>query len=152
MADSDGPPAKRARTEGTQQEEPPVPVPAALTLTEFTAVHRFLHDPQQPEAATLPRFGRVTAAQSRWKKRKVVLPGLGEISIVDDRPIKTTVYAGRARAGGCLSWWNPMAAGTPYSFRGAYSSTLESLTPTGAVTVSQLGRWPPIKGSPRAPV
>ena len=133
---------------------------AALTLSEFTLIHRFLHDPLAPISLHLARFGASSAlsvATARWGKRKVVLPGLGEVSVVDDREAKTTVYAGRARAGGCLSWWNPMAWGglaseRPWRFSGAYSSTLESLTATGPVTVSAMGRFPPVKDGPRAPV
>jgi hypothetical protein len=41
---------------------------------------------------------------------------------------------------------------TPYKFCGAYSSMLESLSPSSPVTVSQLGRFPPVKDAPRAPV
>ena len=123
-----------------------------LTISEFDAIHRFLHDPTAPSELPLGRLGTLCIGTSRWHKRKVELPGLlGEVSVVDDRPEKKTAYAARARAGGCLSWWNPMA-GTPWKFVGAFSSTLESLTPTGPTTVSQLGRFPPSKEGPHAPV
>ena len=129
-------------------------LPAALTVSEFTLIHRFLHDPAAPLrlSASATRFGEIAVATSRWKKRKVVLPGHGEVSIVNDGPNKRTQYAGRARAGGCLSWWNPMAGEPQWNFIRAYSSTLESLTPFGQVTVSKRGRFPPIKGGPVAPI
>ena len=84
-------------------------VPPALTISEFTAIHRFLHDESASTTLHLDRFHDVlVVGKARWKKRKVVLPELGEVSIPDDGPTKTTAYAGRARAGGCISWWNPM--------------------------------------------
>ena len=48
--------------------------------------------------------------------------------------------------------WGGLASERPWRFSGAYSSTLESLTATGPVTVSAMGRFPPVKDGPRAPV
>jgi len=106
---------------------------------------------------TPQRFKKWNVQLHGEKKRSVILPaGLGRVGQVDDRESKTTAYAARARAGGCITWWNPMdkSAGVDKSikFIGAYSATVESLTHSSAVTVSQLGRYPPIKGAAHAPV
>ena len=146
------PPPAKQKVSKAEKASGVAAAPACLTLAEFTRIHRFLHS--EGTTLHLARFHEgLEAGTARWGKRKVVLPrGMGEVSIVDDRITKTTAYAGRARAGGAISWWRTSGKGTPWKFCGKYSATLESRTPAGPVTVSQLGRWPAVKGAPRAPV
>ena len=141
------PPAKKQRTENPDDE--------SLTASEFVLIHRFLHNPAQPLSLdTIPRFGVLEVATNKFKKRCLKLPGrLGVVGIPDDRPTKTSAYAARIRAGGCLSWWNSMGKNTTgYKFVSQYSSTLESLDWDSQCTITQSGRFPPIKGSAAAPI
>ena len=130
--------------------------PTSLTANEFVLIHRFLHDPAQPLSLdTIPRFGLLhVGTWPKFKKRCLVLPGrLGRVGIPDDRPSKKSAYAARMRAGGCISWWNSMGKNTTgYKFISQYSSTLESLEWNSKCTISQMGRFPPIKGSDAAPI
>ena len=130
--------------------------PTSLTANEFVLIHRFLHDPAQPLSLdTIPRFGVLhVGTWPKFKKRCLVLPGrLGRVGIPDDRPSKKSAYAARMRAGGCISWWNSMGKNTTgYKFISQYSSMLESLEWNSKCTISQMGRFPPIKGSDAAPI
>jgi hypothetical protein len=55
-----------------------------LSFSELQILHRFLHDPKEPTKLTgayeIPRLGAVELKTSKWGKRMLVVPQLGEVS------------------------------------------------------------------------
>ena len=148
-------PAKKQRTDNAVAALVADAEPTGLRASEFVIIHRFLHNPEQPLSLdAIPRFGVVDIGTNKFKKRCLKLPGrLGVVGIPDDRLTKTSAYAARMRAGGCISWWNSMGKNTTgYKFVSQYSSTLESLEWNSKCTIAQKGRFPPIKGADAAPI
>jgi hypothetical protein len=117
----------------------------------------FLHDPAAPATFRFRGTVDLQITTSSHLNRKVFLPGaLGSVAVHANDTDKSAACA-RARAGGCLSWWNTCGVPKNYpqerpKFVSAFTCTMESLSPTGPVTMVNLGRWPPTKGAPRAPV
>ena len=121
------------------------------TLQEVIIIHRGLHDPAAPSEIDVGRFGRLRVSTTRWRTRKVDLPHLGAVCVVDRSEAKQTQYAERARAGKAITWWNPMD-GNDYAYNADFSAMVESWGALGDAVLTKVGRWPPMASGAPAPV
>jgi hypothetical protein len=80
------------------------------------------------------------------------IPVFTQVGVYDDSSYNLAKPAARARAGGCITAWNPMKGVRPaeWKFQLAFCTNIESLTPVSAATISQMGKYPPVKGGPDA--